>query len=278
MAGRAAPSMFIPLGLEMAVDKTAAPPKADNSARWMRDDLSRAANVGAWRANNSPGFSEALQLYKDPQDAAHTDPDVFLELITDGQNSGGFGNAPKSRIRLVAGAVSRLLLDSLGASDFAQAGGGFDVGDIKPSARAAAAAGWILCDGQAISRAAFAPLFAAIGTAYGVGDGSTTFNIPNLQGRVPVGSGTATGARGATAHALGQKSGEETHQLSVAELASHSHPPGGGITTFIGGAGGGSDFVSGFNWGQSVSTGNTGGNADHNNMQPYTVINFFIKV
>jgi microcystin-dependent protein len=54
----------------------------------------------------------------------------------------------------------------------------------------AAPAGWLLCDGSAISRTTYADLFAAIGTNYGAGDGSTTFNIPDVRGRVPVGLGT----------------------------------------------------------------------------------------
>src|SRR3990172_12282623 len=55
---------------------------------------------------------------------------------------------------------------------------------------AAAPAGWLLCDGAAVSRTTYADLFAAIGTAFGVGDGGTTFNIPHLKGRAPIGGGT----------------------------------------------------------------------------------------
>lgn len=57
-------------------------------------------------------------------------------------------------------------------------------------AGAAAPTGWLLCNGQAVSRTTYAALFAAIGVVYGVGNGSTTFNVPDLRGRVPVGVGT----------------------------------------------------------------------------------------
>lgn len=95
---------------------------------------------------------------------------------------------------------------------------------------AAAPAGWLLCDGSAQSRSTFAALFAVIGTAYGAGDGSTTFNLPDLRGRVPIGSGTAAGANGATAHALGSMGGEETHLLSTPEMPAHTHT---GTTTSV---------------------------------------------
>lgn len=82
-------------------------------------------------------------------------------------------------------------------------------GTITATGRTAAASGWLLCQGQAVSRSTFAPLFAAIGTTYGVGDGSTTFNVPNLQQRFPLGK--ATSGTGAT---LGGTGG----------LINHTHP------------------------------------------------------
>lgn len=69
----------------------------------------------------------------------------------------------------------------------------FQPGDIVETASAAARAGWLLCDGSAISRTTYADLFAAISTTYGVGDGSTTFNLPDLRGRVGVGYAASGG-------------------------------------------------------------------------------------
>lgn len=75
--------------------------------------------------------------------------------------------------------------------------------------------GFLICDGSAISRTTYSSLFAAIGTIYGAGDNSTTFNIPNISGRVAIGSSVA--------HTIGTTGGEETHTLLTNELPAHSH-------------------------------------------------------
>jgi len=84
--------------------------------------------------------------------------------------------------------------------------------DTLPSAK------WLICNGAAISRTTYSALFTLIGTTYGAGDGSTTFNIPDLRGNVPVGKSTDT-----EFDTLGKKGGEKKHQLTVAELAAHTH-------------------------------------------------------
>lgn len=182
---------------------------------------------------------------------------------------------------------------------------------IAATARSTAPTGWKLCDGSAISRTTFAALFTAIGTTYGVGDGSTTFNLPDLRGRVPVGvDGTA--ARLSANDALGNSAGEEKHTLLLAEIPAHNH----GVNDPTHAHGPGSFFVNGlwtpgqeffnefnthspqggFNavttWGASGSKGvqgasagaatgvsiqNNGGGGAHNVMQPYQVINWMIK-
>lgn len=81
--------------------------------------------------------------------------------------------------------------------------------------------GWIDCNQAPVSRTTYAELFAAIGTTWGVGDGSTTFGLPPTPGRTVIGDGTGSGL---TARTLGQAAiGEENHALSIAELAVHSH-------------------------------------------------------
>lgn len=90
-------------------------------------------------------------------------------------------------------------------------------GVMVPYLGAAAPTGWLLCDGSAVSRTTYAALYAILSTVYGTGDGSTTFNLPDLRGRTPVGKNTATFAT------LGAKGGEESHVLSVAEMPSHQH-------------------------------------------------------
>ena len=71
-------------------------------------------------------------------------------------------------------------------------GGASPLGAVIAFAGSVAPAGWILCDGRAISRTGFSQLFAVIGTTYGAGDGSTTFNVPDLRGRAVYGVGPST--------------------------------------------------------------------------------------
>jgi microcystin-dependent protein len=78
---------------------------------------------------------------------------------------------------------------------------------------------YLLEDGSAVSRATYSALFAAIGTTYGAGDGSTTFNLPDSRGRVAVNLNPSD----AEFNSIGKKYGEKTHVLSIAELPSHTH-------------------------------------------------------
>lgn len=78
--------------------------------------------------------------------------------------------------------------------------------------------GTLFCDGSAVSRNTYVNLFNVIGTIYGIGDGSTTFNLPNLNQRIPVGEGI-----GAPTVAVGDTGGSTTTTLTVANLPSHSH-------------------------------------------------------
>jgi len=93
------------------------------------------------------------------------------------------------------------------------------VGIIQMYGAAVAPTGFLICDGSAISRVTYSVLFAVIGTTYGVGNGSTTFNIPNLKGKVAVGLDAAQ----TEFDALGEVGGEKTHALTTAELAAHGH-------------------------------------------------------
>ena len=88
-------------------------------------------------------------------------------------------------------------------------------GIVMPFAGSVAPQGYLLCDGSAVSRTDYADLFTAIGTVYGAGDGSTTFNIPDLSGRVVLGVSQS--------HALGTTGGEASHTLTEQELPAHSH-------------------------------------------------------
>ncbi|HRY30420.1 MAG TPA: tail fiber protein [Elusimicrobiota bacterium] len=154
------------------------------------------------------------------------------------------------------------------------------VGSIVAYAGNAAPAGWRLCDGAAVSRTTYATLFTAIGTSYGGGDGSTTFNLPDLRGRVAVGrdnmGGTTanrvTAASGMAGTTLGAAGGTETTTLSLAQIPPHDHGSG-----YLGGqnlGAGAINYVCYSNGGISISQGS--GQA-HQNMPPSLIVNHIIK-
>lgn len=197
------------------------------------------------------------------------------------------------------------------------------VGTIWMYGGAAAPEGWMLCQGQAISRATYAALFAVFGTLYGAGNGSTTFGLPSLVGRVPLGLypggtwgatlGLMAGSADATLpvhnhtgadhlHPVGLTTGTDsvnhTHDIDIGEVVilnpftptaaivatatgphkvstlqtngkdtvghnqAHTHPVNGNT--------GGSD--------RTLTTSNAGASPTQANLQPYTVVNFMVKV
>jgi microcystin-dependent protein len=92
-------------------------------------------------------------------------------------------------------------------------------GTIVVYSGASAPTGWLLCDGSAALRSTWSGLFDVIGTTYGAGDGSTTFNVPNLNGRVPAGLDISQ----TEFDSLGKTGGAKTHTLSTSEMPSHAH-------------------------------------------------------
>lgn len=136
--------------------------------------------------------------------------------------------------------------------------------------------GWLLCDGSAVNRTTYADLFTAIGTTYGGGDGSITFNLPDVRGRVLVGSGTGSGL---TTRAIGASFGEEEHTLTEAELASHTHVPVVNAARGVMQAnpGGASNVGSGSGTLDETDLGATGGDDPHNNVQPSLAMRAIIK-
>lgn len=93
------------------------------------------------------------------------------------------------------------------------------VGVLYPFGGSVAPTDYLLCDGSAVSRTEYSELFNVIGTSYGEGDGETTFNLPNLKGKVPVG----LDSNDTDFDTLGNEYGEKTHQLTIDEIASHTH-------------------------------------------------------
>lgn len=143
-------------------------------------------------------------------------------------------------------------------------------GVVNIYAGTTAPTGWLICDGSAVSRTTYSTLFGVIGTAFGSGDGSTTFNLPNFKGRVPVG----VDSNDADFDNIGETGGEKTHTLNVNEMPSHKHQLNKASTP--GGNG------SGLAWsGTTVTNGDgiyeTGGSQPHNNLQPYLTMNYIIS-
>lgn len=164
--------------------------------------------------------------------------------------------------------------------------------------------GWLIGDGSAVSRTTYSALnsaYSAVGYPFGAGDGSTTFNMPDLRGRTPIGLDVAS-VRISGYTGLGSNGGEQNHTLSIGELAAHNHSAsssssagghthslgtstnmsGGAITTFSNAAmGSGAQgpitfFSDGTNLvatasdsiSTSTTTSNTGSGTGHNTMQP----------
>lgn len=145
------------------------------------------------------------------------------------------------------------------------------IGTILPYGGVTAPANWIICDGSAISRTTYAELFEAIGTSFGEGDGSTTFNLPDLRGKVPVG----LDGEDEDFDTIGETGGEKEHTLTIDEMPKHTHemPKASGSDVYRYVASSGDRCAIGNVW----TTLATGGNQAHNIMQPYIVVNYIIK-
>lgn len=151
------------------------------------------------------------------------------------------------------------------------------IGELRMTATTTPPSGWLICDGTAVSRSTYSDLFNVIGTTYGVGDGSTTFNVPDLRGRVPIGAGQGSGLTNRT---MGQALGEENHQLTISELPAHNHtleqPPKFTSDVVSGSARLSETSTTTNNW-KVYTMSNTGSDQPHNNIQPVVVVNYIIK-
>lgn len=164
-----------------------------------------------------------------------------------------------------------------------QTGGGsatgdtLPVGSIMPYPKATAPENWLACDGSAVSRTDYSELFSAIGTIFGAGDGSTTFNLPNFKGRTIVG----LDAEDTDFNTIGKTLGEKTHTLTSAEMPTHSHPNQHYAVS--------ADAKNYRTYEATIATGtgnvylatadsnDSGEGQAHNNIQPSIVTNYIIK-
>lgn len=187
---------------------------------------------------------------------------------------------------------------------------GVPSGTVFDFAGSTAPTGWLLCYGQAVSRTTYADLYAAIGTTYGTGDGSTTFNLPDLRGRAVAGKDDMGGSAanritsagsGITGTTLGSSGGTQTHTLQTAELAAHTHANaltdnnhthvsvsqttfGSGNSAYSGGGGAavgntGPVFTTGTPSvaPMSLTNASAGSGNAHQNTQPTIILNKIIK-
>ena len=141
-----------------------------------------------------------------------------------------------------------------------------------PYAGGTAPTGWLWCQGQAVSRTTYAALFTAIGTTWGAGDGSSTFNVPDPRGRAVIGEGSGAGL---TVRTLGATTGAENHTLTVGELPPHTHTGGTGQSHSNDPEAGAAMKVG--NSANTLPTGSVGAGGAHNNMQPSVVAKMIIS-
>jgi len=197
---------------------------------------------------------------------------------------------------------SMILNGTIGTNDLADAsvtsaklagGAAFTSGMIVPFAGSTAPAGWLMCFGQDVSRTIYADLYSTIASTYGAGDNSSTFNVPDLRGRVIAGQDDMGGVSanrltgqtgGLDGDNLGASGGTETHILSTSEMPAHNHSGTVDLrtnweagTSSLSPVGTGSARYDGNASRPSLSISNAGGGVAHNNVQPTIVLNYMIK-
>ena len=265
---------------------------------------------GATVTEFRPGTDDDAVITASLADSAVTTAKIADDAITNAKIADDAVNADSvadnsigaAAINISGNGTSGQAVVSDGDGSFSYTSNIVPSGALMPYAGTSAPTGFLLCDGSAVSRSTYATLFSAISTTYGAGDGSSTFNLPDLRGRVVAGQDDMGGSSanrltdqtgGLNGDTLGDTGGSETHTLTTAQLASHTHTFSDTDThtvsfprTLIVGAANNSVNVDGS--GQrhdegtltvsiSGTTSSAGSGSAHNNVQPTIILNYIIK-
>ena len=199
----------------------------------------------------------------------------------------GIGTASPSQALDVSGTVNATAFTGSGAG-LSGISGAIPVGGVTMYISTTnIPAGWLLCDGSAVNRTTYADLFAVIGSSFGAGDGSSTFNLPDFRSRIPIGAGAGASL---TERSLATTGGGESITLTTTELPSHKHAlrakNASGNTNTLDGNAVLAQTSSGFIWNSggavdatvdSDSIDNTGTGSAFSIMNPWLSIGFLIK-
>jgi microcystin-dependent protein len=176
------------------------------------DIRQRMAQDHSWAGDDSDGYHEAVTLLTQgadptPTPATGTAGSIYSKTVS-GNNELFYQDNNGHVLQITAGGAVNLQGVVTGAMlDFG--------GTVAPT-------GYLMCDGSAVSRTTFAALFTAIGTLWGAGDGSTTFNVPDMRRFTSIGSGGAAVSGPGTA--VGNKGGAETNTISQGNLPNYNLP------------------------------------------------------
>jgi len=188
--------------------------------------------------------------------------------------SPAFTGTPTAPTAAAATNTTQIATTAFVQQELSGVGGGPPAGTILAYGASSPPTGYLACDGSAVSRTTYATLFGVLGTTWGAGNGSTTFNLPDLRGRAPIGAGTGSGL---TARTLATNYGSENTTLTAAQsgLPSHTHT----ITVFgqTAHASGGDNYAGSPSAGSTGSAGGSSASSSHTNMQPSVAVNFIIK-